>query len=325
MATRAPLADDLFRAALWHPLVRTDFPALGEKYEGKVRDNYTRGDERVIIATDRISAFDRVLGTLPFKGQILNAAATWWFEQTRKIAPNHVLRVPDPCAVVAQQCTPLPVEMVVRAYLTGTTSTSIWVHYENGARTFAGHALPDGLKRHQKLPEVLLTPSTKAAHGGHDVSTSRDEILALTNMPSRDFDEAARLSLDLFAYGQKVCAERGLILVDTKYEFGKTVDGRIVVIDEVHTPDSSRFWYSSSYESRFRSDESPESFDKEFVRRYLKEQGFSGDGPIPEIPASVKIEASRRYIEALETITGSAFVPDVENPTERLARNLGLT
>ena len=318
----ASIADSAFQAVLEHPLDRTDFPTLGAKYEGKVRDNYTRGGERIIIATDRISAFDRVLGTLPFKGQILNTAAVWWFQQTRGVAPNHLLSVPDPCAVVAVQCTPLPVEMVVRAYLTGTTSTSIWVHYQNGARTFAGHALPEGLRQHQKLPEVLLTPSTKAAHGDHDVSASRADILSLTGMPERDFDEAARLSLALFAHGQKLCAERGLILVDTKYEFGKTSDGRIVVIDEIHTPDSSRFWFRDSYESRFRAGQPPESFDKEFVRRYLKEQGFSGDGPIPEIPASVKIEASRRYIEAVETITGCAFVPNLEDPLERLRRNL---
>lgn len=320
----APIGDDAFRAALQHPLAATDFPALGEKYEGKVRDNYTRGNQRVIIATDRISAFDRVLGTLPFKGQILNTAATWWFEQTRKIVPNHLISVPDPCAVIVEQCTPLPVEMVVRAYLTGTTSTSIWVHYQNGARTFAGHPLPDGMRQHQRLPEVLLTPSTKAAHGDHDVSASRAEILAATGMPERDFDEAARLSLALFAHGQAVCAARGLILVDTKYEFGKTPDGRIVVIDEVHTPDSSRFWFLESYESRFGAGQQPESFDKEFVRRFLKEQGFGGDGPIPPLPDEVKIEASRRYIEALETITGQPFTPNLEPPEARLRRNLGL-
>jgi phosphoribosylaminoimidazole-succinocarboxamide synthase len=319
-----PVGDDAFRAVLEHPLERTDFPTLGDKYEGKVRDNYTRGSRRIIVATDRISAFDRVLGTLPFKGQILTTAATWWFEQTRAVAPNHLVSVPDPCAIVAEQCTPLPVEMVVRAYLTGTTSTSIWVHYQNGARSFAGHALPDGLKQHQKLPEVLLTPSTKAAHGDHDVSASRSEILSLTRMPESDFDEAARLALLLFTHGQKVCAERGLILVDTKYEFGKTPDGRIVLIDEIHTPDSSRFWFTKSYDARFRAGEQPESFDNEFVRRYLKEQGFSGDGPIPPIPDSVKIEASRRYIEALETITGQAFVPNLEDPTTRLRENLGI-
>jgi phosphoribosylaminoimidazole-succinocarboxamide synthase len=321
----AKIGNDAFRMVLERPLARTDFPTLGTKYEGKVRDNYSKDGRRTIVVTDRISAFDRVLGTLPFKGQILNTAAGWWFEHTKQIAPNHVISTPDPSAMVVEECAPLPVEMIVRAYLTGTTSTSIWVHYQNGARTFCGHALPDGLKKNQKLPEVLLTPSTKAAHGDHDVSASRDEILELTKMPERDFDQAAKMAMNLFAYGEKVCADRGLILVDTKYEFGKTKDGRIVVIDEIHTPDSSRFWFSNTYGARFAAGEQPESFDKEYVRRYLKDRGFDGDGPIPEIPDEVKIEASRRYVEALETITGQPFVPNTEDPIARLSRNLGIS
>jgi phosphoribosylaminoimidazole-succinocarboxamide synthase len=319
------IADADFRSVLQHPLLHTDFPTLGTKYEGKVRDNYTKDGERIIVVSDRISAFDRVLGTLPLKGQVLNHVAAWWFEQTKSIAANHVKRVPDPNVMVAHECTPLPVEMIVRAYMTGSTSTSIWVHYQNGAREFCGHALPEGLKFNQRLPEVLLTPSTKAAHGDHDVSASREEILKLTGMPASDFDQAAKMALELFAFGQKVCADRGLILVDTKYEFGKTPDGRIVVIDEIHTPDSSRFWFTASYPERFKSGQAPESFDKEYVRRWLKERGFSGDGPIPVIPDDVKIEAVRRYVEAVETITGAPFVPNLEEPTARLKKNLGLS
>jgi phosphoribosylaminoimidazole-succinocarboxamide synthase len=308
-----------------YPLERTDFPALGEKYEGKVRDNYTSKDgKRTIVVTDRISAFDRVLGTLPLKGQLLNWVAGWWFEASRQVAPNHVIATPDPNVLVAEQCTPLPVEMIVRAYLTGTTSTSIWVHYERGARTFCGHALPDGMKKHQRLPEPILTPSTKAAHGDHDVSASRDEILELTKMPARDFDTAAKMAMDLFAFGQRVCADRGLILVDTKYEFGKTRDNRIVVIDEIHTPDSSRFWFSKSYDDRFKRGEDPESFDKEYVRRYLVSQGFRGDGAIPPIADDVRVEAVRRYAVAVETITGEPFEPNLEEPIARMRRNLGL-
>lgn len=318
------ISDESFREALSHPLDATDFPALGVKYEGKVRDNYTRAGERTIIVTDRISAFDRVLGTLPLKGQVLNWIAAWWFEKTTHIAPNHVLRVPDPNVMVAVECKPLPVEMIVRAYLTGTTSTSIWVHYKNGARSFCGHALPDGLKQNQKLPQVLLTPSTKAAHGDHDVSASREEILSLTGMPAEDFDTAAQMALELFAFGQEVCAKQGLILVDTKYEFGKTSDGRIVLIDEIHTPDSSRFWYSNTYPERFAAGEQPESFDKEYVRRWLKERGFTGDGPIPAIPDEIKIEAVKRYVEAVQTITGEAFEPNLEAPIARIRRNLAL-
>jgi phosphoribosylaminoimidazole-succinocarboxamide synthase len=303
----------------------TDLDALGEKYEGKVRDNYTTADgKRYIVVTDRISAFDRVLGTLPFKGQVLNGLATWWFEQTKDVAPNHLLDTPDPNVMVGIECDPLPVEMVMRAYLTGVTSTSIWTHYERGERVFCGQPLPDGLEKHQKLPAPILTPSTKAEKGDHDVSASREEILAMGRMSEEDFDEAAAYAAALFERGRQVCADRGLILVDTKYEFGKTPDGRIVVIDEIHTPDSSRYWYAESYTERFAAGEDPESFDKEYVRRWLKGAGYSGDGPAPRIPDEVRIEASRRYIEACDAIRGEAFVPDLSPPLPRIRKNLGV-
>lgn len=313
------------REALGRTLDRTDFPSLGSKYEGKVRDNYSTSDgRRYIVVTDRISAFDRILGTLPLKGQLLNYVAGWWFEQTREVAPNHVISIPDPNVLIAEQCTPLPVEMVMRAYLTGTTSTSIWVHYERGVRDFCGHRLPDGLRKHEQLPEVILTPSTKAGKGDHDVSASRERILELTGMPAADFDEAARLAQALFECGQRICAERGIILVDSKYEFGKTKDGRIVVIDEIHTPDSSRFWFADTYGERFRAGLDPESFDKEYLRRWLSAQGFMGDGPIPPIPDEVRIEATLRYLTAVQRITGEVFEPSLEDPIARMRRNLGL-
>ena len=313
----------LIQKALAHPLDRSDFPRLGNKYEGKVRDNYsTRDGRRVIVVTDRISAFDHVLGTLPLKGQILNHAAAFWFEKTAHIVANHVLSVPDPNILIATECTPLPVEMVVRAYLTGTTSTSIWVHYEAGSREFCGHHLPEGLRKHAPLPEPILTPSTKAPHGDHDISASREEILRISGMPAADFDAAAEMAMALFREGQRVCASRGLILVDTKYEFGKTPDGRIVVIDEIHTPDSSRFWYAKSYESRYEAGLDPESFDKEYVRRYLVDQGYRGEGPIPVIPDGVRVEATRRYLEAVDLITGVPFVPNLEEPQQRMQKNL---
>jgi phosphoribosylaminoimidazole-succinocarboxamide synthase len=314
---------ELLAQALKTPLAGSHFPHLGKKYEGKVRDNYTLADgRRVLVTTDRISAFDHVLGTLPLKGQVLNFAASWWFENTRHIANNHVLATPDPNVLVARECTLLPVEMVVRAYLTGTTSTSIWVHYERGAREYCGHRLPDGMRKHERLPEPLLTPSTKAPHGDHDVSASREEILAMTGMAAHEFDRAGAIAMSLFREGQRVCAERGLILVDTKYELGKTPEGEIVVIDEIHTPDSSRFWYAESYAERFAAGLDPESFDKEYVRRWLVTQGFSGDGPIPPIPDEVKIEAVMRYIEAVERITGQSFTPNLEEPGPRMRRNL---
>jgi phosphoribosylaminoimidazole-succinocarboxamide synthase len=323
--TVATVDEKTIREALKHPLLGTDLPELGAKYEGKVRDNYSTPDgRRIIIATDRISAFDRVLGTLPLKGQLLNHVAAWWFDKTRDVADNHLIDVPDPNVLVAAECTPLPVEMVMRAYLTGTTSTSIWVHYSGGAREFCGHTLPDGLRKHQRLPEVLLTPSTKAAHGDHDISASRGEILRISGMDAADFDAAADMASALFAKGQQMCAERGLILVDTKYEFGKRADGSIVVMDEIHTPDSSRFWFVDSYESRFAAGQDPESFDKEYVRRFLADRGFRGDGPIPEIPDEIKVEASRRYIEAVEQITGEPFVPNLEEPIGRIRANLRL-
>jgi phosphoribosylaminoimidazole-succinocarboxamide synthase len=321
----ASVAAETIREALERPLVETNFPELGASYRGKVRDNYTNGrGQRIIITTDRISAFDRVLGTLPLKGQILNYVAAWWFERTRHIVKNHLLAVPDPNVLVAEECQLLPVEMVVRAYLTGTTSTSIWVHYERGERMYCGHQLPDGLKRHERLPSVLVTPTTKASHGDHDVALSREQILAKTDMAAEDFDAAERMALALFAEGERHCREQGLILVDTKYEFGKTKSGEIVVIDEIHTPDSSRFWFEQSYHERFARGEAPESFDKEYVRRYLVDQGFRGDGEIPEIPNDVKVAAILRYIEAVEQITGQNFVPNLEEPIGRMRRNLQL-
>src|SRR5512140_140558 len=285
------------QAALKRTLDATRLDALGTKYEGKVRDNYTTADgRRYIVVTDRISAFDRVLGTLPLKGQVLNRLAAFWFERTGNVAPNHMICVPDPNVLEARECTPLPVEMVMRAYVTGVTSTSIWTHYQKGERVFAGHRLPEGLRKNERLPAPILTPSTKAEKGDHDVSASRAEILAMGRISARDFDAAAEMASALFAHGQRWCAERGLILVDTKYEFGKDKDGNIVVIDEIHTPDSSRFWFSDSYEGRCSRGEDPESFDKEYVRRFLAGLGFKGDGPIPAIPDDVRVEASRRYI-----------------------------
>jgi phosphoribosylaminoimidazole-succinocarboxamide synthase len=311
--------------ALGRTLDATDFPELGEKYVGKVRDNYARGGRRFLVTTDRISAFDHVLGTIPFKGQVLNRLAAWWFERTADAAPNHVVAVPDPNVLECLDCEPILVEMVVRAYLTGTTSSSIWTHYASGARTFCGHALPDGMKKHQRLAAPIITPATKAPKGEHDVSGSREEILATGKVRAEDFDEAARLALRLFDAGSRLCAAQGLILVDTKYEFGRTKDGRIVVIDEVHTPDSSRFWLKASYETRMAKGEEPEPLDKDFVRRRLLERGYKGDGPPPPLDDATRVGAAQRYIEAYERITGTSFQPDRTPPLARIAQNLKLS
>jgi len=319
------VSHEVLHDGLTKTLNGTDFPGLGTKYEGKVRDNYTTSDgRRYLVVTDRISAFDRVLGTLPYKGQVLNALAAFWFEQTKHIAPNHVIGIPDPNVLLGVECEPLKVEMIVRAYVTGNTSTSIWTHYNKGVRTFCGHKLPDGLKKHGKLPEPILTPSTKAEHGDHDVSVSRDEIVAMNAVTASDFDEAAEYAMALFKFGQQKCAERGLILVDTKYEFGRTKAGKIVVIDEIHTADSSRFWLADTYQAAFEAGEDPKSFDKDYVRRWLGSQGYTGDGTPPAILDEVRVEAAARYIAACDTIRGEAFVPNTEEPLSRLKRNLGI-
>ncbi|GAB4563499.1 MAG: phosphoribosylaminoimidazolesuccinocarboxamide synthase [Haliangiales bacterium] len=325
--------EDLARAQLDHTLAGTDFAALGAKYQGKVRDCYvTAGatpdaSERVIIVTDRLSAFDRVLGTIPFKGQVLNQIARYWFDETREVAPNHVLRVPDSNVMVGRECVPLSAEFVVRSYLTGVTSTSIWRAYERGDRTFCGHALPDGMRKNQPLPAPILTPSTKAPQGEHDISVSRQQLLDMGALSAEHFDRAAEIAMKLFRFGQARAAERGLILVDTKYEMGLIPGSdELVVIDEIHTPDSSRYWYADDYESRLAAGDEPRSLDKEYVRRWLSEEaGYRGEGEPPALPDDVRVEAALRYIAIYELITGQSFVPDTGAPLARIATNLGLS
>ncbi|MBA3501546.1 MAG: phosphoribosylaminoimidazolesuccinocarboxamide synthase [Deltaproteobacteria bacterium] len=322
--------DPLLRSQLRQTLDGTPWQTIGgralERYDGKVRDCYIDRDrgERIIVVTDRMSAFDAVVGTIPSKGQVLNQLAQFWFEKTGHIAPNHMLRVPDPNVMIARECEPLPVELVMRAYLTGVTGTSIWHAYETGARTFCGHALPEGMKKNQRLPEPILTPSTKAGKGDHDVSVSREELLAMGRISPELFERAAKIAAALFAEGQRHAATRGLILADTKYEMGLAKDGSIVVIDEIHTPDSSRYWYADDYEARLASGEEPRSLDKEYVRRWLRNDAkWSGDGPPPTMPDDVRLEAAKRYIASYELVTGKPFEPDTREPIARIAAALG--
>ena len=320
------ISREVIRSTLPNVLERTHFENLGSREEASVRDCYTTHDGRnVAIVTDRISAFDRVLGTLPLKGQLLTACTRWWFERTSDVAPNYLLSVPDPNVMVVRECRTLPVAFVVRAYLTGDTTTSIWVHYEHGEREFCGHRLPDGMRKHQRLPRPILTPSIKDGQGAHDVSVSRAEALHTTRVSANDFDAAATMAMALFVRGQKLCAEHGLILADTKYEFGRTPEGDLVAVDEIHTPDTSRFWFADTYEDRFETGVDPDSFDKDYVRRWLISRGFSGEGVIPHLPDEVRVEATSRYAEAIERIVGNPYRPHLSaDPLGRIGRNLGL-
>ncbi len=318
------IPNDQIQAQLPFCLEETDFPELGEKYIGKVRDNYTKGEKRYLISSDRLSAFDRVICTIPFKGQVLTQMAKFWFEETKDIIGNHVLEYPDPQVCVGIQCTPLPIEMVVRGYITGVTTTSAWYNYEKGVRNFCGNILPEGLKKNQKFEQPILTPSTKAEHGDHDESVSREEILKRTTLTPEQYDFIADASMKLYQRGVEIAAKQGIILVDTKYEFGVTPSGEIVLIDEIHTPDSSRFWFANEYDQRFAAGEEQKKIDKEYLREWLAAAGFRGEGEIPVIPDEVRVETARRYIEAFELITGQLFEAEVGNVTERIKRNLAL-
>jgi phosphoribosylaminoimidazole-succinocarboxamide synthase len=314
----------LLRDVCANTLSETDFAGLGTRITGKVRDSYVQGGKRTLVATDRVSAFDRVFSTIPLKGQVLNQTAAFWFEKTRALAPNHLLAVPDPQVSVVQECTLLPVEFVVRGYLTGSTSTSIWVRYEKGDRVYCGHALPDGLRKHQPLASALLTPTTKAPAGQHDELTSKDEIVASGALTAELYERAEKMVLALFRAGSEWAASRGLILVDTKYELGLDPAGALTVIDEIHTPDSSRYWYRDTYEQAMSQGRDPQALDKEYLRRWLVEKGWKGEGAPPVVPDDVRCEAARRYIEAFERITARDFVPNLEPPLERIRRNLGI-
>jgi phosphoribosylaminoimidazole-succinocarboxamide synthase len=306
-------------------LVDAAIPELPNHYRGKVRDNYDLADgRRIIIASDRLSAFDRILCAIPFKGEVLTQTARFWFEQTADICANHVLDYPDPNVLIARHLDILPVEIVVRGYLAGTTGTSILTLYKKGQRAMYGMTLPDGLRDNAKLAEPIITPTSKEFDGGHDEPLTPAEILARKLLTAAQWDELSATALALFARGQKNAEERGLILADTKYEFGVAPDGAIVLADEIHTPDSSRYWRASSYQSRFEAGERPDSFDKDFVRSWVTTQCDPYKDPIPEIPQELIARTAAVYAEAFETITGRLFAPDLGSGTvlERIRTNL---
>ncbi|TVR69548.1 MAG: phosphoribosylaminoimidazolesuccinocarboxamide synthase [Spirochaetaceae bacterium] len=298
------------RAAIPHCLTETDL-ALPEKKRGKVRDQYRRGDELVLITTDRQSAFDRVLASVPFKGQVLNLTSAWWFEQTASIIPNQVLSIPHPNVTLARACTPFPIEFVVRGYITGSTETSLWTVYNKGIRTYCGITFPEGLKKNQKLAAPVLTPTTKEEH---DRPISPAEILGEGWMTEEDWTYCSGKALELFTRGQELAREHGLILVDTKYEMGRDEDGTIRLIDEIHTPDSSRYWIADTYEERFAAGENPANIDKEFLRLWFVENCDPyRDEVLPAAPPELIEELSFRYISLYERITGRDF-PFPEGP-----------
>lgn len=307
----------LIEAQIGHTIQETHFNDLGKRYQGKVRDTYRQQDRLLLVTTDRISAFDHVLPqTIPFKGQVLNQTAAHFFDATEDVVPNHVLSVPDPNVTVARACTPIPIEFVVRGYLAGHA----WREYNRGARTLCGQPLPDGLRESEQLPEPILTPTTKAEEG-HDQDVTREEAIAGSDVDAATFDQLAEWSLALFRRGSEMAAARGLILVDTKYEFGRAPDGELVLIDEVHTPDSSRYYYQKGYEERLERGESQRQLSKEFVREWLMDHGFQGhpDEEIPDLPTEFRAKVTTRYVELYETVTGQSFDPDTHpNPTERI-------
>jgi phosphoribosylaminoimidazole-succinocarboxamide synthase len=314
-----------FAAFSSRALVDATIPELPNHYRGKVRDNYDLADgRRIIIASDRLSAFDRILCAIPFKGEVLTQTARFCFEQTADICANHVLDYPDPNVLVARRLDILPVEIVVRGYLAGTTGTSILTLYKKGQRSMYGMTLPDGLRDNAKLAEPIITPTSKEFDGGHDEPLTPAEILARKLLTTAQWDELSATALALFARGQKNAEERGLILADTKYEFGVAPDGAIVLADEIHTPDSSRYWRASSYQARFEAGERPDSFDKDFVRSWVTTQCDPYNDTIPEIPQKLIAGTAAVYAEAFETITGRSFEPDLSGGTilERIRTRL---
>lgn len=306
-------------------LTDAEFPELPNHTSGKVRESYDLPDgRRVMIATDRQSAFDHVLAAVPHKGQVLNQTAAFWFAETADICPNHLLEMPDPCVAIGQRLDMLPIEMIVRDYMTGSTETSIWPMYQRGERRLYGIDFPDGLVKNQKLPGTILTPTTKAAQGEHDAPITASEIVAQNLLTQAEWDELAEKSLAIFARGREIAADNGLILVDTKYEFGLDSEGRITLADEIHTPDSSRFWVAASYPDRLAAGAEPESLDKEFLRLWINDRCDPYNDPIPKIPAETLIEFSGKYVALYEQVTGRTFEPaQGEQPVrERIRANL---
>ena len=316
------IARQQIRAQLDNCLMEARFERWQDRYQkGKVRDIYLLPDKRILITTDRQSAFDHVLGAIPLKGQVLNRIAQYWFEQTQDIVPNQVIAVPDPNVTVAQELAMLPVEIVVRRYLTGSTDTSVWTHYNKGVRNFCGVTLPNGMVKNQPFEAPIITPTTKSDE--HDESISPQQIVERGLVERDRWEQVEQIALSLFARGTELAAKQGLILVDTKYEMGLNPEGQITIADEIHTPDSSRYWIASSYEERHARGEEPESLDKDFLRLWLRARDISDDN-IPELDDDIRIQVAERYIDLFERVTGTTFETELGDApvAERIQKNI---
>ncbi len=302
-------------------LKETNFSFLGKKATGKVRDIYFTPTKRILITTDRISAFDRVLGYIPYKGQVLNELSAFWFAKTKDVINNHLLSIPHPNVAIVYDAKPYPVEMVVRGYISGVTKTSLWKAYESGERVIYGIKFPEGLHKNQKLTTPVITPTTKAEAGAHDEKLTKKKILARNLISKKIYRQMENAALELYNRGSQICRRRGLILVDTKYEFAD-YKGKLILIDEIHTPDSSRFWKAKNYHERFKKGLEPENFDKEFFRIWYVRQGYRGDGVPPKMPVDLQIKTAIRYIKIYELITGMKFKPEKYPVEEKIIKLL---
>jgi len=310
---------DTIRKRIPQAFTGVDLPALGPRRSGKVRDLFVSGDRRVLVTTDRLSAFDRILTAVPYKGQVLNQLSAFWFEQTRDLIANHVIDVPDPNVTVAIECEPFPVEVIVRGYITGVTQTALWYRYSLGEREIYGYTFPEGMRKNDALPEPIITPTTKGREGEHDERITCAEVVERGLLDAEMWERVQAAALAIFKRGQEIARRGGLILVDTKYELGRAPDGTVMLIDEVHTPDSSRFWVADSYAERVAAGLEPENFDKEFLRLWYAERGYRGDGEPPQATDDLIVQVSQRYIACYEKLTGRTFEPGSYPVEERLA------
>ena len=308
-----------------HALKSVKISGLGKKESGKVRDWYTKDNFRILIATDRISAFDKVLGLIPFRGAVLNKLSEFWFEKTRDIVPNHMIGIVDQNVMLVSECKALPVEIVVRAYITGVTGTSLWKLYSEGQRVIYGIKFPDGLKKHQKLKKPVITPTTRGTGpGGHDEPITKNEILKKRLVSPPIYRQIEKVALALFERGTKIANKAGFILADTKYEFGLDRHGKLNLIDEIHTPDSSRFWDKKSYKQNLKKGQDPENYDKEFMRLWFVKEGYVGRGKIPKMSEKLIVDLAQRYMEVYERLTGEKFTVDTTKPQlQRIIENVG--